>query len=134
MAQCMIDALDYLHSEVNIVHRDIKPQNIMIDETGSPLLVDFGKAKLIKSEEDDVTTSMEGTYTFLPPESCSFESNSYSMRKADVWALGVTLYILTFNHFPFRIGQTEIDLMENICNFTLSFDSREVSPELQEML
>ena len=91
----------------------------MIDETGSPLLVDFGKAKLIRNEEDDLTTTMEGTYTFLSPESCSFESSSYSMKKADVWALGVTLYILTFNHFPFSIGQTEIDLMENICKFKL---------------
>ena len=96
----------------------------MIDEAGSPLLVDFGKARQLKTVDDDQTTSMEGTYMFLPPESCAFDSTSYSMKKADVWALGVTIYILTFNHLPFDIGQTEMDIMEKICTFNLEFESR----------
>lgn len=91
----------------------------MIDEAGSPLLVDFGKARELKSEDDDITSSMEGTYMFLPPESCSFDSMSYSMKKADIWSLGVTIYILTFNKLPFDCGYTELDIMDNICNFTL---------------
>lgn len=45
MARSLITALDYLHNDLNIVHRDIKPSNILMDETGSPLLVDFGKAR-----------------------------------------------------------------------------------------
>ena len=77
---------------------------------------------------------MEGTYTFLPPESCSFDSSSYSMKKADIWSLGLTIYILTFNRLPFEFGSTEIDIMERICSFNLSFDSREISRDLVEML
>jgi mitogen-activated protein kinase kinase 1 len=121
MAKALIDGLHYLHSELNIVHRDIKPSNILIDEAGSPLLVDFGKARQLKNDDEDITTSMEGTYTFLPPESCSFDTVSYSMKKADIWSLGLTLYILTFNSFPFDIGTTEIDIMESICNLQLTF-------------
>ena len=104
MSKSLISALDYLHSSLNIVHRDIKPQNIMIDENGNPLLVDFGKAQQLLSNEDDNTSSMEGTYTFLSPECCSFDVNTYSMKKADIWALGITLYILAFNKFPFDLG------------------------------
>ena len=133
-ASQMIDALDYLHSELNIVHRDIKPSNVMIDGSGNPVLVDFGKAKQLYTREEDTTSSMEGTYTFLPPESCSFETMTYSMKKADIWALGITIYIMVFNEFPFDIRRTEIDLMENICNFQLNFPNRKVSSELRQML
>ena len=101
ITQSLLGALEYLHSELNIVHRDIKPANILMDETGSPLLVDFGKAKQLRSEEEDQTTSIQGTYTFLPPECCSFETDVYSMKKADIWALGMTIFCLTFNRFPF---------------------------------
>ena len=45
VARDLISALDYLHNELKVVHRDIKPSNILVDEAGSPLLVDFGKAK-----------------------------------------------------------------------------------------
>jgi serine/threonine protein kinase len=88
MARCLVDALDYLHNTVSIVHRDIKPSNVLLDESGAPLLVDFGKAMMLPTgpaicadpfcgESDsvrrvnDLTTSIEGTYTFLPPECCS---------------------------------------------------------------
>lgn len=45
MARKLVGALDYMHNELNIVHRDIKPQNVMLDEGGVPILADFGKAK-----------------------------------------------------------------------------------------
>jgi len=53
---------------------------------------------------------------------------AYSMKKADVWALGVTLFIFTYNRFPYEFrsnsdakAMTEIDIMESISNFTLAF-------------
>jgi serine/threonine protein kinase len=134
MAKSLLNALDYLHTDLNIVHRDIKPANILMDETGSPLLVDFGKARQLKTEDEDQTTSIQGTYTFLPPECCSFETDIYSMKKADIWALGMTLYCLTFNRFPFTLGNTEIQLMENICQHELKFEGREISNELKLFL
>jgi [calcium/calmodulin-dependent protein kinase] kinase len=57
------------------------------------------------------------------------------MKKADIWALGITLYCLTFNCFPFELGNTEIQLMENICLHNLKFDSkRPISPGLKELI
>lgn len=56
------------------------------------------------------------------------------MKKADIWALGMTLYCLTYNFFPFEFGETDLALMENICKQELSFDHRDVSKELKEFL
>lgn len=56
------------------------------------------------------------------------------MKKADVWALGLTMYILAFNKFPFDLAKTEYLQMENICDFELSFKDRNISSELKEMI
>jgi len=127
MAQSLIHALVYLHDELNIVHRDIKPQNILVDEGGSPILADFGKARQLLNDEEDVTTSIEGTKLFFSPECCSFDIQSYSMKKSDIWALGVTFYCIAFNRLPFPIGKTELEVMDHICKHELNFAGRDVS-------
>ena len=107
----MVDALDYLHNEAGIVHRDIKPQNIMVDGLGNPLLVDFGRSmQLHTNGGSDLTTSIAGTPAFLPPECCSFEEfeqNAYEMKQADIWALGITLYCMVYNKMPFDLVGTD---------------------------
>lgn len=57
MSRSLVDALDYLHNTVKIVHRDIKPSNILLDESGAPMLVDFGKSQILP----DVDTSFDCT-------------------------------------------------------------------------
>ena len=52
MARCLVDALDYLHNKARIVHRDIKPSNVLLDESGAPVLVDFGKAVQLQEPRD----------------------------------------------------------------------------------
>jgi serine/threonine protein kinase len=67
----------------------------------------------------------------------------YSMKKADVWSIGVTLYIFTYNRFPYEFKSntdgncmTEIDILESISNFSLNFPSngRQVSQDLKDLL
>ena len=57
MSRSLVDALDYLHNTVKIVHRDIKPSNILLDESGAPMLVDFGKSYILPN----VDTSFDCT-------------------------------------------------------------------------
>lgn len=57
MTRSLVDALDYLHNNVKIVHRDIKPSNILLDESGAPMLVDFGKSQILP----DLDTSFDCT-------------------------------------------------------------------------
>ena len=53
---------------------------------------------------------------------------------ADIWALGVTIYCLTFNHMPFSTSGTELNIMENICKKEISFESRAISADLKSFL
>mmetsp|Transcript_37615 Transcript_37615/g.27732 ORF Transcript_37615/g.27732 Transcript_37615/m.27732 type:complete len:88 (-) Transcript_37615:9-272(-) len=63
------------------------------------------------------------------------ETKPYSMKKADIWSLGITLYCLTYQHLPFEVAGTGIELMNAIANSRLEFpEERKISPELQEFL
>ena len=84
-----------------IIHRDIKPGNLLTNSEGRCCISDFGSAKLITGENliSGIVTDTEGTLAFFPPEAC--EGGPYNGYQADVWALGVTLYAFIFLKLPF---------------------------------
>ena len=84
---------EYLHLR-NILYRDFKPENIMIDETGYLKLIDFGAAKIIK----DRTHTIIGTPSYTAPEVYIGEGYSYT---SDYWSLGVWLYEFLWGDLPF---------------------------------
>lgn len=91
----VILGLKHLH-ENNIVHRDIKPGNILLGSDGYLKICDFGFAKELP--HDQRTRSAVGTYSFLTPEQCRKESYGHW---CDLWALGVTAYGLMYGRSPF---------------------------------
>jgi len=95
----------YAH-EHGILHRDIKPGNVLLDARGEPHLTDFGLARLVETEST-VTRTMEvlGTPSYMAPEQ-AVGSNARVSRATDVYGLGAVLYQLLTGHTPFAGGTT----------------------------
>jgi TolB-like protein/predicted Ser/Thr protein kinase len=97
--------VDYAH-EHGILHRDIKPGNILLDTKGEPHLTDFGLARLVESEST-VTHTLEvlGTPSYMAPEQAA-GNNAGLTSATDVYGLGAVLYQLLTGHPPFAGGTT----------------------------
>src|SRR5207249_9629712 len=95
----------YAH-EHRILHRDIKPGNILLDVKGEPHLTDFGLARLLESEST-VTRTLEvlGTPSYMAPEQAT-GNNAKLTSATDVYGLGAVLYQLVTGHPPFAGGTT----------------------------
>src|SRR5437879_1501515 len=95
----------YAH-EHGILHRDIKPGNILLDAKGEPHLTDFGLARLLETEST-VTRTMEvlGTPSYMAPEQ-AVGNNAAVSGATDVYGLGAVLYQLLTGHPPFAGGTT----------------------------
>src|SRR5437867_6002474 len=95
----------YAH-EHHILHRDIKPGNILLDAKGEPHLTDFGLARLVETEST-VTRTMEvlGTPSYMAPEQ-AVGNNARVSGATDIYGLGAVLYQLLTGHPPFAGGTT----------------------------
>lgn len=114
-------AVDYLHS-LNILHRDIKDENIIIDQNFHIKLIDFGSATFM--EEGKMFSTFYGTTEYCSPEVLA--GNKYRGPELEVWSLGVTLFVLMFFENPF------LD-MEDTLRADLMIP-QDVTPELESLL
>jgi serine/threonine protein kinase/WD40 repeat protein len=122
VAQILIDMAEALHHahQARIVHRDVKPSNVMLDLHGQCWIIDFGLAGVIDSptnppavvagEETDATRSEVGTYQYMAPEQWTGQEID---NRTDVWGLGVTMYELLSLRPAFR-GASPDEIRANV--------------------
>eukprot|EP00826_Nyctotherus_ovalis_P055757 TRINITY_DN7439_c0_g1_i9.p1 TRINITY_DN7439_c0_g1~~TRINITY_DN7439_c0_g1_i9.p1 ORF type:complete len:581 (-),score=72.32 TRINITY_DN7439_c0_g1_i9:99-1841(-) len=109
----VVAGIAYCHSKF-IAHRDVKLENILVDERGDVRIIDFGFGTLIPSGEKMHC----GTLLYMAPEILSHKE--YASLSADIWALGVLLYTMLHNKFPFKAAAEE-ELLCRIFTDTLDF-------------
>jgi serine/threonine protein kinase len=106
-------AMHFAHQQ-GVVHCDLKPSNILLDERGEPLLSDFGLARLPTSDTDlDGPGQIIGTPAYMAPEQIDAETDDRIGPATDVWALGVILHEMLTGTRPFR-ANTLADLQQII--------------------
>ncbi len=96
----LLDALAAVHA-IEVVHRDVKPENILLDTEGSPRLTDFGIARLTHGPTLTKLTGLIGTPEYLAPE---LAERDHATPAADVYSAGIVLYEMLTGFTPFSGG------------------------------
>lgn len=132
------NGLKFLH-ENNIVHRDIKSDNILIDKNGHCKIADFGCSIKLKDGQPDLFTKTEGNMYFFPPEFVDGKSKKqFGYKPVDIWAFGVSIYTCIFKSLPFLPENREnvVELFKEIreANFDYNKNGIKISKEMETLL
>jgi len=117
------DALHYAHRQ-GVLHRDVKPANLLLDPSGRVWVADFGLAKIVEREGLTASGEILGTLQYLPPESLAGESDA----RSDVYGLGATLYELLTLEAPYHTD-TPAQLLKQLTD-TDPISPRKLNPEI----
>ncbi len=113
--QKVSEGVDYAHKlDPPVVHRDLKPHNVLVDRSGSPYVVDFGLAKEVEFSETGMTLTgvVKGTPSYMAPEQAEGRNREVDAR-TDIYSLGAILYEIVTGRPPF-VGESVPELLRKI--------------------
>jgi serine/threonine protein kinase/Ca2+-binding EF-hand superfamily protein len=127
----LIKGLQYCHS-MGVCHRDLRLENLLMDNYGNMKITDFGQARIFKKGWDLFSTQLVGSLYHLSPE--QIEGKVYSGEKVDIWGAGIILYCFLTSRLPFN--QSDIKQMFDdirACNYSYE-DSDNISEEARDLI
>lgn len=127
IALFLLQSLDYIHCH-KVTHRDIKPENLLIDSYGRMKYADFGLSNL--HERNRKFTEKVGSIPYMSPE--LLQDHYFDPIAADIWALGMTLFVMHVGHFPFPLSNDN-DIKNSIRGLKINFPPF-FDPSLQSLL
>ncbi|MCK6508693.1 protein kinase [Myxococcota bacterium] len=133
LMSAILDAMSHAHA-CSLIHRDLKPSNILLHEEGLrmiPKVADFGIAKAIDEQDDGLTRTGAslGTLKYMAPE--QFLDSKHVDQRADIYSLGVLLFLLLTGRLPFR-GDSQVVLYKQMHEGPPS--PRSLNPDISEFL
>ena len=123
----IVIAVQYMHESLSIAHRDIKAENILLDENRNIRFVDFGLSTCF--DQSLITKTQCGTAVYAAPEMIA--NNGYG-TSIDIWSLGILLYTFFHRKFPFY-DANETVLFKKIVNDSPEIN-KTLSPQLQDLI
>jgi serine/threonine protein kinase len=126
------DAMECAH-QADVVHRDLKPGNILVESSGRVLVADFGISKIMSGDTEDDTLTFIGTPTYMSPEQCG---EGKLDQRTDIYSLGVILYEMILGHPPFG-GANPAEIIKSHLMETPGFPTepgKELPPNIVKIL
>ncbi|CAF4123245.1 unnamed protein product [Rotaria sp. Silwood2] len=117
--------LDYLHSK-GIIYRDVKMENILLDENGNIKIIDFGLSKWLSLGQK--TSTICGTLQYIAPEVLSVRPYDH---RVDWWSLGILMYACLFGEYPVSATKDHVTMANKVLNHTFNLPSTALENKFQ---
>lgn len=125
--------------ENNIIHGDIKPENILIGNDYSLKIIDFGFSQKLINNNNNTIYNTEGSETYSPPEVKKANFAGYDGIKSDIFSLGVLLFVITVGRFPFKTSsfsdkKYRLIMSKRYEHYWKNFDKFNLSKEFKDLI